>query len=254
MSDTFADAYARRVGAIRQDLRWVRDRWEDVHEMRLRGTPRPWREPTISPEARAELDRQARIEKVDREGLTMGESPAPVHVDVLDVLSDILMRADMLAEHMAQTIGVERLDHADSAFADAAPFLTFIDLHLTVFIEDDADGLEAVSQVARELKSEMAQVLGEIYDGQLLSGLCPFCDGRDERHPTGGARTLKVRLVWLPRPEDRDHHEPCIVCTSGTCEPSESECGLWVKGAPAWPLAEWDWLAKRLGHAEVSPA
>jgi hypothetical protein len=243
------DIYAKRIGAIRRDLQWICDRWEDVHELRLKGTPRPWREPSISPEARAELDRLARIEKIDREGLTMGESPAPVHIDVLDTLAEILMRSDMLAEHVAGSLGVERLDHAASAFDDAEPFLRFVDLHLAEFAEDDPDGMDAVSDVARELKAEMGRVLGEVYDGQLLTGLCPFCDGRDDRHPSGGARTMRVRLVWMPRPDDRDHHEACIVCVGGMCEPSEQQCGLWLKGLPAWPFAEWDWLAGKIDTA-----
>lgn len=250
---TLDATYAKRLGAIRRDLLWVCDRWTDVHEARMKGTARPWREPTITTEAREQLDHQAKLEKADRDSLgelrAPGETAAPVHVDVLDVLSDVLMRSDMLAEHVAQTLGVERPDHAASAFDDAAPFMRFVNLHLTAFIEDDPEGMDAVSDVVRELKSEMARVLGEIYDGQVLAGLCPFCGGKDERHPVGGGKTLKVHLVWMPRPDDKDHHEPTIVCGGGSCEPTEQECGLWIRGNPAWPFAEWEWLSKKFGQS-----
>ena len=248
MSDELGSTYAKRLGAIRRDLLWVCDRWEDVHEMRLKGTARPWREPTISAEARAEMDALAKAERIDREGFTPpppGESPAPVHVDILDTLATILMRSDMLAEHVAGTLGIDRLDHAPSAFADATPYLRFVGEHLGEFVEDDPDGMDAVSDVARELKAEMSQVLGEISDGQTLKALCPFCGGKDDTHPVGGAHTLRVRLIWMPTSEDRDAHEAAIICTGGSCEPSEAECGKRVRGLPVWPIAEWEWLAAR---------
>ena len=118
-------ALAKRLGAVHRDLTWVADRWEDLYESRVKGTPRPWREPTISAEKRAEMDALARIERIDREGFLPpppGESPAPLHVDILDTLSDILMRADMLVDLMAATLGKDRPDHAASAFDDATPF------------------------------------------------------------------------------------------------------------------------------------
>lgn len=243
-------AEAKRLGAIRRDLLWIADRWADVHESRIKGTKRPWREPTLTPEAREELDRRARAEKAEADDRMPGESLAPVHVDVLDTLADILMRADMLHDHIAATLGVERLDSAPSAFADPGPYLTFISDHLREFAEDDPDGMDAVSDLARELRGEMARVLGEVFDGQTLTAMCPWCGGKDDRHPVGGARTLRVRLLWLPTPTDKDAHEPAIVCDGGRCEPPESDCGLWVKGKPAWPLAEWEWLGDRLADRD----
>lgn len=249
MTEPMTNVHSNRIGAVRRDLLWIADRWADVHESRLKGTARPWRAPQVSPDTRSELDAQARLEKADRIGLTMGESPAPVHVDVLDTLADILMRADMLHDHIAQTLGVERLDPAPSAFADPKPYLAFIGEHLADFAADDTDGLNAVSDLARELREDMAAVLGEIADGQTLDALCPFCGGKDGHHPNGGAKTLRVRNVPLPRMEDRDHHEAVIMCVGGMCAPAENECGVYVRGLPAWPMSDWDWLAERLDAA-----
>lgn len=246
MSEPLTSGQAKRLGAIRRDLLWIADRWADVHESRIKGTKRPWREPTLTPEAREELDRRARAEKAEADDRMPGESIAPVHIDVLDTLADILMRADMLHDHVAATLGVERLDPAPSAFSDPTPYLWFVSEHLGAFCEDDPDGMDAVSDVARDLRAEMARVLGEVFDGQTLAALCPFCGGRDDHHPVGGARTLRVRLIWMPTPDDKDAHEPAIVCTGGRCDPPESDCGTRLRGMPVWPLAEWQWFADRL--------
>jgi hypothetical protein len=252
VSETLSSAYAKRVGAIRRDLLWIADRWADVHESRIKGTKRPWREPTLTPDAREELDRRARAEKAEADDRMPGESIAPVHIDVLDTLADILMRADMLHDHVANTLGVERLDSASSAFADPSPYLMFVSDHLLEFVEDDPDGMDAASDLARELRSEMARVLGEVFDGQTLAAMCPFCGGKDDHHPVGGARTLRVKLIWMPTATDREATEPAIICAGGRCDPPESDCGRRLKGMPVWPLAEWEWFAARLQQRDAS--
>lgn len=239
---------AKRIGGVRRDLTWICDRWGDVHETRLKGTARPWQASTMSAETRAELDARARIERIERSGIAPGERQAPVHIDVLDVLSDVLMRADMLHEHMAQVLGIDRLPHAMSAFDDATPYLMFIHVHLADFADDDPDGLAAASETTRYLKDEMAKVLCEVYDGQRLDAICCFCDGRAPHHPTGGGKTLVVHMMPMPTADNPGNQEPAIVCDGGACDPPQSDCGKRWFGLPAWPMAEWEWLAKRLDH------
>ncbi len=43
-----------------------------------------------------------------------------------------------------------------------------------------------------------------------------------------------------------------VVCQSDrACEPPERDCGTWVRGRPAWPWNEWDWLGQRIHHADT---
>lgn len=237
---------ARRHGAIQRDLLWIADRWADLYEARLKGTARPYREPSGTPEARAERDRLAKVERLERSGLAPGEHPSPVHTDVLDVLADVLMRADMLHEHIAQTLGIDRLPHATSAYDDASPYLTFIREHLSAAVLADEDMLDAASDTATHLRTAMAAVFGEFYDGQRLAAVCDFCGGVDARHPGGGAHTLRVRVLWMPTPTNKDHHETVVMCENDGCDPAPADCGTRHKGRPAWPMHEWEWLAKRL--------
>lgn len=88
-----------------------------------------------------------------------------------------------------------------------------------------------------------------IYDGQRLDGVCPWCGQ--------GPRTLVVRIP--DEPEDpAEPPAPMLVVCEGygrICEPPESDCGLYVRGRPAWPWTEWDWLAQRIAHHEaIQPA
>src|SRR5437879_4899275 len=112
------------------DLEWVIAYWPDLTEARLPGTARPWRQPELSPEQRAERDHAARIERDERGAWALGESPAPVDVGVLDLLASLLMDADIVHEMVAQAAGVERLDPPTTAFADARPYLAFAAEHL----------------------------------------------------------------------------------------------------------------------------
>jgi hypothetical protein len=41
-----------------------------------------------------------------------------------------------------------------------------------------------------------------------------------------------------------------IVCDGGMCDPPSKDVGTWWRGMPAWPIYEWDWLAKQAAAAE----
>ena len=246
------DIQARRIGAIRRDIDWLVDRWRDLLEARFKGTTRPWRQPTLTAEARAELDAQARVERHERSATAPGEHAAPVHVDVLDVLADMTTKVETLADHVATTVGRTRLPRARAMAGDARPHLILVHRHLIAATTHDPDMLDAVGDVVRELRDTAARQLGELHDGQVLAGACPFCHGRTPTHPTGGALTLQVRVVPLPNPLDRDHHEPAIVCTNDLCEPDAKHCGLRHRGRPAWPIGEWGWLSTLLSAEEAS--
>lgn len=224
------------------DLQWVIEYWPDLVETRLPGTARPWRQPELSPEQRAERDHAARLERQERSELAWGETPAPVDVAVLDLLGEILWQADDIAGTIADAIMCPRLAPPSTALADATPYLDFAARHyrdawLTL---DDAHEIE---RAARRMVDAVARALCLVYDGQKLDVVCPWCEGRTEAAPVGGELTWRVRQL----PGDL----VAIVC-SGICEPPSKDVGTWWRGRPCWPVSEWDWLAKQV-RAKAGP-
>lgn len=223
------------------DLRWVIEYWPDLVEQRLPGTARPWRQPELTPDQRAERDHAARLERQERSELAWGETPAPVDVAVLDLLASLLCDADTVHGYVAYWTGLERLDPPSSAFADARPYLAYAVDHLAAIPGDNPVHHE-IAHLARAMVGQVAHALCLVYDGQKLDVVCPWCEGRTELAPVGGERTWRVREL----PGDL----VAIVCESGTCEPPSRDVGTWWRGRPCWPVAEWDWLAKRVTDAE----
>jgi hypothetical protein len=175
------------------------------------GTPRPPRTAQgVSDERRAELDHEARLERAQRVGIAPGEHPAPMHLDIQDLL-------------------------------DSAP-------------ASDADPTVVAAWITEGLSA-----LGLRVDGQLLDALCPWCGGRDARHPAGGARTMRVRLVVDWRDRDAAHAEgrdvrlmPVVICEGVGCSPPAADADpdeAW-RGHPAWLQGDWEWLRGRIEHAD----
>ncbi len=212
------------------DLDWLHAHALDVGVSRFPGTPKPWAQRDLDPERKAERSLEARAERLERSTLGLGEARAPLDVDASDLLIDLLATADTLAEAVTQLAGVERLPHAPSAHADPRPYLLAIRVHLEAAAEYDPGILDAAAYDCGRLRTAVTRLLRLRMDGQQL-GACPWC--RIER--------LRVRML---------HGEPVVVCESGVCEPPESDCGVWVRGRPAWPEREWDFLANRIRHAD----
>jgi hypothetical protein len=237
----------KAIRATIADLDWTAQRWDDLVEYRLKGTPRPWRQPDeLTPEKRAERDALARLEKVELErwGRAPGFSPAPLHVSTLDVMVDVLAEADALHETVAQYLGHDRLEPAISAFDDPTRFLAYVASRVGDTARESDDLFALVAEKAAAMRTAIAAELGEVEDGQTLNAICPFCCGVTTRHPAGGAKTMRFRLI-----EDRLHageKEAVIVCESGACEPFAAECSLRVRNHPAWRFTDWEWLAERL--------
>lgn len=224
------------------DLLWLADRCEDIVEAKYRGTPRPWSQAAeLSLEQQlAQTDRDI-AERRDRNPLSIGEHPAPPHVDVLDLLVDLLMTADSIAEEVAQAAGVDRLPPASSAFADPEPYLRHAVRHLQAAYEADSSLAEGVKEDAARLRRDVARHLREVQAGQRVPGLCPWCNGGLEQR-----QTLRIRMV---RPAPDLEPVAAAVCESGLCEPPPSDVGVWHGDRPAWPLdTEGKWLAQRLAH------
>lgn len=222
--------------AVSESLVWVAHFWEDLAESRLPGTARPWRQPHLTGEQADERDQQARIERLERVALMPGEHPAPVDVGVLDTMASILWDATVIADQVSRDINRMNLAHPSTAYADARPYLDYAAAHIT---DDLAEWAQPI--VAR-MVDQMATALALVLDGQLLDVTCPWCHGRTEQAPVGGARTWWVHV--LPG------GQIAIVCT-GLCEPPAREVGTWWQGKPCWPLGDWEGLAKRVQTAET---
>lgn len=202
--------------------------WPLLALTRIPGTPRPWRPAELTGEQRADRDAQLRAERHMAE-IFLEAQPAPLHLDVLDTLRQLYA------------------DLCDTAtgFGALSPSLL-----MTGPTSNPADLLEWCRQQARSqpdgiiadrdgwaILHRIEQALGEIFDGQKLTAICPWCRGGIPGTPTWRVHLLPGQM-------------PAIVCESGTCAPPEQDAGTWWRGNPAWPLWEWEWLAQRVWAAD----
>jgi hypothetical protein len=216
----------------------VIDRWPDFVEAKTKGTPRRG------------IPSKRRDRETIEEGEGLGAIPAPIHLDILDAMARIVMDADMLHERIAQTVGHPRLEHASSALADPRPFLRYVEVLLPEAFEVDPEAADDARETAGRMRSTILAKLGEVFDGQELDAICPFCVGRTFSKPAG-ERTLRVRLV--PSRIVDGEQEFVVVCENEVgCKPFSAECDMWVKGRPAWPWSQWEWLAERLLPVKVA--
>lgn len=220
---------------IRRDTTWLTQAWEPLYASRIKGTPRPWKEPTLTPEAKADLDRRAREER-HAHGAMFGESPAPLHIDVLALTMDIAHTTRALATHIAKTIGDTPAHTYLTRRADHHP-IDLLDYIHTTATQLDPEGTAAAYTLGQlqHLRTSTARYFTEAVDGQRLKTDCPWC----------GNPTLFFRRIG---PEHRP--EFVVACESGTCTPDYRDCGTWLGATPAWPFHEWTWLAKRINHHE----
>ncbi len=213
----------------------------------LHGTPLPYRAPHLTPEQRAERDREARKERLERIEIAPGDSPDPYRFEVAQLLTDVLIFADAASSSVAQAAGVERLPDASSQSADPGPYLA----HIAVWLEQAAEvEPDLPARVQRKCDLYVARadtILGHIRDGQTLPRECPFCQGQTPDHPEGGAHTLRVRLEHTQHRPSEECNRWCVellVCENPLCSPGEEQCSRTYRGRPAWYLAnEGEWLA-----------
>ncbi|GHH67551.1 hypothetical protein GCM10017673_14720 [Streptosporangium violaceochromogenes] len=215
------------LAEVRADLEWVMAYWPDLVDARLpMATKRPWRQTELTLEARAEQDAQARLERIDRTALSLGESPAPVDVVILSAVLDLLVRADDLAAAVAEHAGLPVLPAPRPGELDAWPYLAYAAAHL------DEDLAEWAAPIARRMYEQTASALAMIHDGQTLDVVCPWCS---------------TTAVW--RVQELPGGIVAIVC-HGECEPPLNEVGTWWGGRPVWPITDWERLAHHVQAAE----
>ncbi|KQR01473.1 hypothetical protein ASF74_07870 [Arthrobacter sp. Leaf145] len=219
------------------DLNWIYDRWSDLRATIHRGTPKPWREPTLTLEQRGRLDELARLEKLERGAFTLGESPAPIHLDALDRAIDLTATMVRLARAMATQLGHTAvvIRAARHRYDDPLLLIRYVRAHFAGIGTDHVELGELIEEEVARLRAGLLHHFSEFAVGQRLKAGCPWCD----------QPSLYVRLIG---PEG--HGQPIIRCESGTCNPENGDCGTWHRNMPAWPFHEWEWLSQRIAHAE----
>lgn len=181
-----------------------------------------------------------------------GQHAVPIDVDMLDLLALVVSAAEDLGSTITQTAGVDRPPHAESPWADPRPWLLGARAWLTAADEADARTVPWAAGVLGPVVRRVAAAVGEIVDGQVLDALCPWCGGRWQGR--SGARTLVVHSPGSTTTGARAEatapgavgEGPMVVCHGTSCTPPDSAVGKRVRGMPAWPEREWDWLAKQL--------
>lgn len=177
---------------------------------------------------------------------------APADAEVLDLIAPLAHAADDMARTGIAVCSLpDTVLPANAASKDPRPWLVAVRERLRYAHELDECTGPWIERQLQPLVARTARLLGHVRDGQVLNGICPWCNGFTDSGL--GVRTLQVHY---PATDDEDD-EPLIVCRSSGCNPPRSACGMRHDEHPAWARREWDWLATQLrapldlGAAEV---
>lgn len=218
------------------NLEWVIEYWPDLIEARLPLATKPLRQTrTISKEEIVLRDAAAQIERYFRNPLSWGESPAPVDVNVLQILFDVVVHADDLAAELGPVTLCPILAPPGLGELDARPWLRYSLARLQELPEEWA---EYAWPLIERIHQRAAHALAMLYHGQTVKVVCPWCQGRTDEDPVGGAHTWKVEV--LP------NNHVAIICHGVNCNPPAEHVGTWLWGKPCWPITTWERLAKHV--------
>ncbi|GAA1018900.1 hypothetical protein Aple_025460 [Acrocarpospora pleiomorpha] len=206
---------------VMSGLAWIRDARENLLEALYPGTPVPAQPlDPLGLDLQALRDAEARVECMERSETTLGESPAPIRLDVFDVLVDITRRAYLNAWAVHQASGHPWLYSPDSTITDPQPWLGYIHFGINQLGHEEKHHwlVDEIGRNADELISRIIRVLGLIHDGQTIAARVPGV----RASPPGGSAPFRAA-------------RGAIVCESGTCEASTSK---WWWRRPVWPIKE----------------
>jgi hypothetical protein len=220
------------------DLRLIAEYWPGISQLRDPTVFAPRPPSLLTPETRAELDYQARLERWERIDLAPGEHPDAARAEILDLMASLAVDADDLVDEIARPLIVIRPDPPSTAFADPTPLLVFAIEHLAEAHALDSSIGRHVARLAARMLDQVSRALCLEHDGHTLTALCPWCKGG-----LAGQPSLRVQIL----PGD----EVAIVCQSDIpCEPPRRKVGTWYLGRPCWPFRDWRWLAQQLHAAD----
>lgn len=218
---------------------WLLEAHDPLAELRHKGTPRPWKQTDLTAEQRAQADAEVLAERADPNLASFPATPAPVHIDILDDLTDQQQTARSTGSSIAATLGddamhVQLTRQADTTTTDVIRYIRSAAPRLDP--DQHAEVLATTAAKLDQMKTATARHMTEVTEGQRLKTRCPWCAGEQ----------LMVRTIgpdWNP--------EVVIRCETGVCEPTPGDCGTWHHGMPCWPLHEWEWLARMINWANV---
>lgn len=247
-----------------RDLTYLIEQWPRIVTLRVPGTRKRW----VQAEFRSAVTHEVLADK-GLDGVKGVPRAAAADVNVLTICATYADTArDLFWDVMAiRSLPREVFAPAVAVTADPAAYLEVVHTHL-----QDTQGVEPTfaQQVNRRLAKlvpEVARMLGDIRDGQTLAGICPWCHGRT---PTG-LHEPTIHLHYPPQLGDEEDTpldpnpaaptplpadkkpkpEPLFVCHGLNCAPPPTAYGHTHEGKPAWPIREWDWLAKQLNNANT---
>lgn len=163
-----------------------------------------------------------------------GETQDPYRMDIADLLTNILVAVDTLADRVSQSAGVNPQPPATSAYENPTRFLVHIRAWLDMAVESDVGLSDRIRFDFDVLVLEANVLLGHFGDGHRLPYDCPWC-------ATDRLRIRSLRVSYT----DHEVYRPHIVCESGLCSVDEEQVGHWHKGRPAWDLInEGEWFGR----------
>lgn len=222
------------VQSVKRDLTYLEEAWPALVVLKIPGTDRAWVETPRRTGVLSETD----AERLGKKGVPR---PTPVDVGVLDLLALIASRIDEVTRTVAEVaVLTDGLLPSDSAAKDPRPWIRTTCMWLAFAHEADDRTAPWIGHVIAPLVTAAARLLGDARDGQVMNGVCPWCDGRTMSGV--GERTMQI---YYPDPDDKTDR-PLIICHGIDCDPPRDDCGERHNGKPAWPRREWDWLSKML--------
>lgn len=157
------------------------DRWPDLITSRIKGTPRPTIPGThLGDRGRERMNQQRREDLTNADDRAPGKSIAPLHIDILDLMTKLLTDAHTLANHVMQTTGQQPLPPPISTTMSPRPYLKRIIEFLPQACADDEDMLEAVTEKANLMHDEI-----------LMASV---------KSSTGNDSTPSARSAWAKHP------------------------------------------------------
>lgn len=259
-----------KLDTVLVDIAYVDEAWPSIVEMAIPGSAKRWSQRP----ARTAAAKWARTHPElvpEQSGVPRA---APADVAVLDILHGYADVAACIARDVIISRGLAKTPHGTakaprrvwfpdhSPSRDPRPWLHAIEFLLphahTMTVETDRPIVDRVSRNLHRLVPAVEHAMGDVRDGQVLAGICPWCDGRTAEGR--GALTMKVHFDEprdLDEPlsvedDDEEAPAPVIVCHGLNCVPPVTAFrDLWPgTPCPAWPIREWDWLAKQLKPIE----
>ncbi|APE09718.1 MULTISPECIES: hypothetical protein [Rhodococcus] len=230
------------IRRVKEDLEYLQEAWPSLVALRVPGTARSW----VENPRRAGMLSPEDQERLGKRGF---QTPAPADIQVLDLIWSIANQARDIVECMVEVIDAGR-DYvpAESSTRDPRPWLETARELIDAAQKIDEATLPWVACQIAPLVKQTAHLLGDFRDGQVLNGICPWCNGRGD----GGMVGLRTMQLHYPDPDEEDD-QPLVVCRGVNCDPPRGMVGMRWRGRPAWTRREWDWLAKMLRDPEAEP-